>query len=560
MESADDGSKQSFLKESIARELEEGRYVCCICIETIRSNDQPKSCRRCFQLTHLECLRAWAQRSTTGVWECPRCRATSNERPNSMEYRCFCGKVANPPPQSFGTPHSCDGVCSKLRELTECKHPCTASCHPGPCPPCPKTVELVCHCGKVHLHIGCSEPRSEKRSCGGRCDKLLRCRRHRCKEVCHEGPCSPCLLTYPQSCFCGKKQGVVRPCQAASYEGNPPVDEAVPSGSPKVFSCGEPCPLALACGNHACSLPCHAGSCPECHLLPVATVACACGKTPNEVLYRDSTRKERTDCTDPLDTCGKTCGKPCPCGVSTHNCKAPCHNGDCPPCPHPRTLPCKCGTKSVTIACADSEKDPGTLVPVWTAKPAEKADLDIFAGVGGKKNKHKAKAQAARITLPFTCTTRCTAQKDCFKHTCKNVCCPQYQQLHLCELRCSRMLSCGKHKCPEKCHAGECPPCLNSAFTELSCRCGVTYIEPPVPCGTEPPVCDRPCAIPRPCGHRDRHRCHFGPCPSCTAMSIPICPSHGRPMGNWDVPCGAQPPPGTATCDSPCYRNFDCGH
>jgi len=69
--------------------------------------------------------------------------------------------------------------------------------------------------------------------------------------------------------------------------------------------------------------------------------------------------------------------------------------------------------------------------------------------------------------------------------------------------RCSFVdkLACGSHKCEEPCHRGKCPPCWQVSFDELRCECGTEVIYPPVPCGTTPPLCNRPCTRPHSCGH-----------------------------------------------------------
>lgn len=67
---------------------------------------------------------------------------------------------------------------------------------------------------------------------------------------------------------------------------------------------------------------------------------------------------------------------------------------------------------------------------------------------------------------------------------------------------------------------------------DVSCFCGATRVT--VLCGneksTKPPHCRELCTLPSACHHAQRHvhRCHFGPCPSCT---LPC----GRPL-----PCGHQ--------------------
>ena len=85
-------------------------------------------------------------------WRCPGCRTPSSVVPSV--YKCFCGKMVDPlwtPSNKFQVPHSCGELCGK-RLATEksmaCMHKCRLLCHPGPCPPCPVTVSTYCPCGK----------------------------------------------------------------------------------------------------------------------------------------------------------------------------------------------------------------------------------------------------------------------------------------------------------------------------------------------------------------------------------------------------------------------------
>ena len=73
---------------------------------------------------------------------------------------------------------------------------------------------------------------------------------------------------------------------------------------------------------------------------------------------------------------------------------------------------------------------------------------------------------------------------------------------HILLCRISDKLSCGEHRCEEQCHRGNCPPCWRVSFDELRCHCGAEVIYPPIPCGTQPPVCVRPCTRSMPCGHK----------------------------------------------------------
>ena len=55
----------------------------------------------------------------------------------------------------------------------------------GPCPPCPKTVNVKCHCGRSSPKV--QRCGSKGWSCGRVCRKVLLCGQHVCESVCHEG-------------------------------------------------------------------------------------------------------------------------------------------------------------------------------------------------------------------------------------------------------------------------------------------------------------------------------------------------------------------------------------
>lgn len=105
----------------------------------------------------------------------------------------------------------------------------------GPCPPCPKTVRVSCHCGSAAPIVRrCS---AKEWSCGKPCGKLLSCGHHNCETPCHSGiiitctsywvftssysilnlrrnshstqfagDCLPCPKESVQNCLCGKFQ------------------------------------------------------------------------------------------------------------------------------------------------------------------------------------------------------------------------------------------------------------------------------------------------------------------------------------------------------------------
>lgn len=69
----------------------------------------------------------------------------------------------------------------------------------------------------------------------------------------------------------------------------------------------------LNCGRHNCTQICHPQPCQLCPRLPQVVYRCPCGQTPLSKLLELGC-VERKICTDPIPSCGKTCGKPLSCG------------------------------------------------------------------------------------------------------------------------------------------------------------------------------------------------------------------------------------------------------
>lgn len=161
---------------------------------------------------------------------------------------------------------------------------------------------------------------------------------------------------------------------------------------------------------------------------------------------------------------------------------------------------------------------------------------------------------------PFICTRPCKTDLNCGRHKCMELCCPHKGQksdgtFHVCHQICGKLLNCGKHTCYLPCHAGPCVPCQRLVMTPLTCACGKEVIQPPVVCGTPPPVCHRPCLKRCPRGHIiPNHECHFGPCPPCTALTERMCAGgHTIVKG---VPCYRD----KVFCNRVCGKLLPCGH
>ncbi|CAJ0964841.1 unnamed protein product [Ranitomeya imitator] len=313
------------------------------------------------------------------------------------------------------------------------------------------------------------------------------------------------------------------------------------------------------------------------HVAPLIKIVrfCPCGQTPLSKLLELGCVDRKT-CTDPIPSCGKTCGKPLPCGSHDfiHTCENLCHEGECGPCSRTSNVSCRCGFKTKEVPCAiiQNEED-----------------------------------------ITFICDKRCNKKRQCGRHKCSDICCVDKE--HKCSLICGHKLNCGLHRCDQPCHRGNCQNCWQTSrlfsflissgagvlcpvegsvkycsaqalglsdlsrrlrtavlcsalsradkvrrsrsvktrghdrmkmrsvgpgpplgFDELTCYCGESIIYPPVPCGTRPPECKNSCTRQHECDHPVFHSCHSeDKCPPCTYLTQKWCMGKHELRNN--IPC-----------------------
>jgi len=400
----------SNLAREIASQLLADTYECSICKDVIGRRGKVWSCPRCFIIIHLSCIQKWAKMKSENdsgflSFLCPGCTLEITEKP--AQYHCFCSQTVEPNFNAFITPHSCGLTCSRSRGVT-CPHPCTLPCHPGPCPPCAALGPLAsCPCGRTTFRLRCGEQERKGQTCGSPCSKLLSCGTHKCTAPCHDGPCSPCAVLEPQSCYCGK---LTQPRACGSGTREIVNEEAV-----QQFSCQQPCGHMLTCGSHRCERSCHPGDCPACVRAPSDPQRCGCGKRVLPVSrdnklgaaaagaipaparaatgapaaggvddYDDGDQDHVVDdadcsvmffepasavpappggitstapvivamrklCSDPLPSCGALCNAWLPC--RRHRCHMVCHDSPCAPCVDRSPITCRCGKQTKLLTC-----------------------------------------------------------------------------------------------------------------------------------------------------------------------------------------------------------------
>jgi len=484
------------LRSTLTQQLLENKYECMICIMKIQREQSIWSCEVCYKMFHLNCIQTWARSEESGAdknWRCPGCQYSYAATPM---YNCFCNKRQNPIYSPSDIPHSCGERCGKRlnKKSTDCRHECPELCHPGPCPPCTTMSKRSCLCGKESRTVMCSSTTIIR--CENKCGKLKSCRSHYCEAICHPRECGTCDVLVEQHC--------------ASHGTHRSVVCSSETGDQKTYTCGSVCGKLLACGHHTCEKMCHDGPCPSCSLLPENCHTCACGKTRID-------NEQRTSCLDPLLTCEELCGKVLTCGpINNHHlCLALCHTGPCPSCEKESTLQCRCGQLTKSTSCTEA------------------IQYDPF------KN-------------PFCCDRRCNKKKLCGKHRCNELCCNR--DIHLCEMVCGKMLNCGQHQCEDLCHKNACRKCPIVSYDELSCRCGQTILQPPVPCGTPLPSCNYRCDREHACDHPVYHSCHNDEvCPPCAHLVEKLCVG-GHVIRN-NVQCFLQ----EVSCGQPCGKALGCG-
>ena len=419
---------------------------CLVCLKDISRAQPIWSCLKCYTVFHLQCIQNWASQcircedKMSSKWTCPKCQCNYSQQEVPKKYKCFCGKLVDPPLDPWLKPHSCGEVCG--RSLS-CSHFCTLLCHPGPCPPCPKMLSTHCHCGEG----GTKAQRCGKSawSCGQKCGHPLQCGIHFCSNSCHKGTCPPCPRFRPYGCVCGRSQKELE-CGESSWK------------------CDQVCNAILSCRNHRCEEQCHPpNQCPPCiRSLPRL---CPCGKKSSLI-----------SCLEDTAVCGDTCGRALLCGE--HCCVELCHVGDCPPCRQVVETNCRCGRITKTISCSSNK-----LVCDYKCQRMRNC------------TRHQCKRKCCDGEC-IICIEKCNSLLTCGNHRCQAPChpppcypCMEETVLEcacgitkksvpcgrdktadplLCTMNCKRKSSCHHSMIqPHSCHYGECPPCELICYKSL---------------------------------------------------------------------------------------------
>ena len=216
-----------------------------------------------------------------------------------------------------------------------------------------KFIFVACYSHKTERTVKCGSDdlsfkheESDKNhfyNCNEICDKLLSCGNHKCQNICHDGPCPPCLLLPSKlaKCPCGKTQ--MKELLLKKKIIRTSCLDLIPT-------CENKCDKILHIHKddvHTCEAQCHSDECPKCE--KKIKVKCRCGKETEtiechereEVKFcnRRCSRKKSCGrhqcnelcCNDKDHLCVLICNRVLNCGI--HKCDQLCHkSGQCPRC------------------------------------------------------------------------------------------------------------------------------------------------------------------------------------------------------------------------------------
>lgn len=276
------------------------------------------------------------------------------------EVECHCQKTKK---SIFcGESFSCEMPCEKY--LTCGNHQCFLKCHEDKCPPCDRSLKPneTCHCGQVKVRDILKRERTscleEIPSCQQICIKPLDCG-HKCIKRCHEGICD-CGLKKESQCYCGELS-IIRQCNMMDQircktvcdtklkcKNHRCTQICCPGKNQTNFpshKCHLLCGKQLSCQHHECTDPCHTGNCKTCDVIINRPITCACGQ---QIL------KPPQICGTESPICMKICNKRLPCG---HNCYFNCHLDECRNCEEILNKVCKCGSSQIeNVKCSEEAR------------------------------------------------------------------------------------------------------------------------------------------------------------------------------------------------------------
>lgn len=298
----------------------------------------------------------------------PEVCGSCNLSPNVIA-SCPCGNISLDPQtrKSCADPIPlCKSQCSKLLNCGPLASPhiCLRLCHHAECPPCTKSTNVKCRCGRIEEKILCKDLLSTDVRCKKKCAKFKTCGRHKCNQFC---------------------------CVSVEH------------------LCTQHCGRPLECKKHRCAAPCHIGNCNPCQRASFDEMRCECGEV---VVYPP------IQCGVIIPECKKKC-------MRTHRCNHPvnhlCHSDpECPPCMHLTTKSCYGKhEKRNTIPCSQESFSCGLPCGADIKCGLHKCIKNCHLGICQKPDDTCTQPCTTKKKCGHNCNVPCHATKACPEKTCK---------------------------------------------------------------------------------------------------------------------------------------------
>lgn len=248
---------------------------CVVCLDNFEDyNTLIWCCDECKCISHLDCIKSWANMNQTGKWLCVKCSTEYTTEPKSINHVKNNEEISNNEvieddlvkendsldKRNSNIPslddNNIENEHSKSNRMKEnenqdnicgnvyfCGHTCkNEKYHIGNCPPCSfiSNDKIYCFCSKsfVYPPNPCG---TEYPYCPYPCSRIQKCL-HIPTHSCHmDDNCPPCATLTQKWCI-GKHKQLTVPCYR------------------KKIMCGNLCKKPLIC-SHFCNRPCHSGEC-----------------------------------------------------------------------------------------------------------------------------------------------------------------------------------------------------------------------------------------------------------------------------------------------------------
>lgn len=349
---------------------------------------------KCQQPCHRPSYKpASCPRSPSKITHCPCGKRRVASSANDTDFTAFPARshCTSPIP-------TCTSPCDKLH--ANCGHPCVATCHTGPCPPCSVPIVRPCRCGATTRAVRCYEfhpPDGDNSNeiaeilCEKPCTVLRACGRHQCRRPCC--PLASLALTTGKK---GKKRA-----------DGPELESGVGEERGGLHECDLICGKILSCGNHRCEERDHKGVCPPCLRSSFEEMVCYCGRTILEPPIPCGTEIRCTyQCSRPPPPCGHP--------RSQHSCHE--EPSPCPPCPFLATKKCACGKKTVdNVRCSleDDKVSCGTVCGKLMTCGFHRCERLCHGDICGPCSAPCAKSRKLCLPAHHPCTQSCHAPSAC---------------------------------------------------------------------------------------------------------------------------------------------------